>query len=93
MMIANAPILTTSEVSLATRASSSWVASRWRYSFHTLRVNRLADAIDMTAAGTSAPMAIAPKATPTNHDGKTLRKRSGTAKFAFVGLMPRAIAM
>src|SRR5919112_3490304 len=93
MMISSAPTLTTSEVSLATRASSSSVAAVWTYSFHTLRVNRLAAAIDITAAGTSAPIAIAPKATPTNHDGNTLRKRSGTAKLGFSGVIPRAIAM
>src|SRR5919112_2505445 len=86
MMISSAPTLTTSEVSLATRASSAWSASRWTYSFQMLRVNRLAAAIDMTAAGTSAPMAMAPNAMPTNQDGKTLRNRSGTAKFALVGV-------
>ena len=35
-----------------------------------LRVNRFAAAIDMTAAGTSAPIAIAANANPSNHDGK-----------------------
>ena len=34
-----------------------------------LRVNRFAAAIDMIAAGTSAPMAIAANAKPTNQDG------------------------
>jgi hypothetical protein len=58
-----------------------------------LRVNRLAAAIDMTAAGTSAPMAIAANATPTNHDGKKCRNRSGTAKLGLDGVMPAAIAM
>ena len=40
-----------------------------------LRVNRLAAAIDMIAAGTSAPMAIAAKATPTNHDGNIAQEQ------------------
>jgi hypothetical protein len=35
-----------------------------------LRVNRLAAAIDMIAAGTRAPTAMAPKATPVNQLGK-----------------------
>src|SRR5438045_7963774 len=77
MMISSAPTLTTSDVILATFASSSGVASRCRYSFHTLRVNRFAEAIDMTAAGTRAPIAIAPNATPTHHDGNTFRHGSG----------------
>jgi hypothetical protein len=42
----------------------------------------LAQAIDMIAAGTSAPMAMAAKATPTNHDGNEARNSAGTAKFA-----------
>ena len=45
-----------------------------------LRVNRLAAAIDMIADGTSAPMPMAAKAKPTNHDGKWCRKSAGTAK-------------
>src|ERR671916_1618298 len=35
-----------------------------------LRVNRFAAAMDMMAAGTSAPMAMAPNATPANQPGK-----------------------
>jgi len=35
-----------------------------------LRVNKFAAAIDMMAAGTSAPMPIAAKVTPANHAGK-----------------------
>ena len=45
-----------------------------------LRVKVLAVAIDMIAAGTSAPMAIAANATPTNQDGKIARNSAGTAK-------------
>jgi len=58
-----------------------------------LRVKRLAAAIDITAAGTSAPIAIAANATPVNHDGKKCRKRSGTASFGLAGCSPAAIAM
>src|SRR6266545_8109259 len=48
--------------------------SRW-----TLRVNRFAAAIDMIAAGTSAPMAMADSATPANQLGNTWAKKCGTA--------------
>ena len=40
----------------------------------------MAAAIDMIAAGTSAPIAIAAKATPTNHGGNIARNSAGTAK-------------
>jgi hypothetical protein len=58
-----------------------------------LRVKRLATAIDITAAGTSAPMAMAANATPVNHDGKNFRNRSGTASLGLAGWMPAAMAM
>jgi hypothetical protein len=58
-----------------------------------LRVKRLAAPIDITAAGTSAPMAMAAKATPSNHDGKYFRKRSGTASLGEAGWIPAASAM
>ena len=60
-----------------------------------LRVNRLAAAIDMIAAGTSAPIAIAPKAMPANQDGNAWSNRTGTIVFASVpiGCTPLAIAM
>ena len=45
-----------------------------------LRVKMLAVAIDMIAAGTSAPMAMAAKATPTNQDGNSARNSDGTEK-------------
>ena len=44
-----------------------------------LRVNRFAAAIDMIADGTSAPIAIALKATPANQLGKFSSNRFGTA--------------
>src|SRR3954470_5111397 len=93
MTNSSAPTLTTSDVSRAVVASCACVISGRTYSFQMLRVNRFAAAIDITAAGTSAPIAIAANATPTNHDGNMFRNRSGTAKFGLVGVMPRAIAM
>ena len=44
----------------------------------------------MMAAGTSAPMAIAAKATPTNQDGNEARNSAGTAKFEPYWLKPAA---
>ena len=43
-----------------------------------LRVNRLAAAMDMNAAGTSAPMTIMAKATPVNQCGNMCSNRLGT---------------
>ena len=79
-MKTSAPNLTSSDTHLAICASCAWsmfgsMNSRWM-----LRVYRFAAAIDMIAAGTSAPMPIAAKATPTNHDGKWCRNSAGTAK-------------
>jgi len=62
-------------------------------SFQTLRVNRLAAAMDITAAGTSAPMAIAAKATPRNQEGNMSTNSAGTAWFGSVTFSPAAIAM
>src|SRR5581483_2119083 len=90
---ASAPNLTTSEAIFDTVASSAGVAAGRKNSRQMLRVNRLAAAIDMIAAGTSAPMATAANATPANQLGKTSRKRSGAASLLFVVLIPSAIAM
>ena len=63
-----------------------------------LRVNRFAAAIDMIAAGTSAPIPIAAKQTPANHDGKIWSNNRGTASCALANpsrpmtLVPLAIA-
>src|SRR6185503_18867719 len=63
-----------------------------------LRVNRFAAAIDMIAAGTSAPMAIAANATPANQLGKAFSKNCGTTSCALglpsspIGFVPAAIA-
>src|SRR5260370_11091750 len=47
-----------------------------------LRVNRLAAAIDITEAGTSAPIEMAAKAKPANQLGNSWLMRAGTAPFA-----------
>src|SRR6478752_4339933 len=63
-----------------------------------LRVKVLAAAIDMMAAGTRAPIAIAAKATPANHEGKKSSKSWGTTSCGFglpfrpIGLVPAAMA-
>ena len=46
-----------------------------------LRVDRLAAAIDMIAAGTSAPMTMAEKAMPSNQGGNIFWNSSGTASW------------
>ena len=64
-----------------------------------LRVNRFAAAIDMIAAGTSAPIPIAANATPANQSGNIRSKSSGTTvltsglPFDVSGVTPAAIAM
>src|SRR5215207_9147940 len=63
-----------------------------------LRVKRFAAAIDMIAAGTRAPIAIAANATPANQLGKASSKNCGTTSCALglpsspIGLVPTAIA-
>ena len=63
-----------------------------------LRVKVLAAAIDMIAAGTSAPIAIAANATPANHDGNESSNSCGMTSCALglpsapIGLVPAAIA-
>src|SRR5579864_5987646 len=81
----NAPSFTTSEVSLAMLDSSLSVMFGLMYSRQMLRVNRLAAAIDMMEAGTSAPIAMAPKAKPANHEGNIWRNRPGTTNCAPYG--------
>src|SRR5207249_698885 len=78
----SAPNLTTNEVILATLASCLSLLWGLIYSLKMLRVNRLAAAIDITAAGTNAPMAIAAKAKPANQSGKEVLIKMGTAAFA-----------
>ncbi len=63
-----------------------------------LRLNVLAAAIDMIAAGTSAPIAIAAKATPANHAGNMSSNSCGITSCALgspsspIGCVPAAIA-
>src|SRR6476469_3346452 len=63
-----------------------------------VRVKVLAAAIDMIAAGTSAPIAMAAKATPANHDGNMSSKSCGMTSWPLTlpsrptGLVPAAIA-
>src|SRR4051794_35774448 len=51
-----------------------------------LRVNRFAAAIDMIAAGTRAPIAIAAYPTPANHEGNSFSKSCGIASCGLGGL-------
>src|SRR5881275_720726 len=61
-----------------------------------LRVKRFAAAIDMIAAGTSAPIAIAAYPTPANHEGNSFSNSCGIASWGLGGLpvtvTPAAIA-
>ncbi len=58
-----------------------------------LRVKRFAAAIDMIAAGTSAPIPMAAKATPANQSGNMFSNSCGMASWPFFTLIPSAIAM
>ena len=51
-----------------------------------LRVNRFAAAIDMIAAGTSAPITMAENAIPSNQGGNIFWNRNGTASWALAPL-------
>src|SRR5689334_2111685 len=85
----SAPILTVSDAHCETRVCKRLSAAGWRNSLKMLRVNRLAAAMDMIAAGTSAPMTMAAKATPVNQLGNRCWNRYGTAScalFAFLTL-------
>src|SRR5580765_680339 len=63
-----------------------------------LRVKVFAAAMDMMAAGTSAPMATAANATPVNHDGNASSNSWGMTSWALglpsspIGLVPAAMA-
>ena len=74
----NPATLSSSDSTFARRASSRCDRFFQRYSRQMLRVNRLAAAIDIIAAGTNAPMAIAAKQNPANHEGKIFRNNAGT---------------
>src|SRR5450830_430035 len=85
-----APNLTTSETTLATLASPTGVTFGLTYGFQKLRVNRLAAPIDITAAGTSAPMAIAANAKPANQLGNTALNKAGTTSLLLCTWIPAA---
>src|ERR1700729_3518678 len=93
MMNTSAPSFTASDTTFALVASCDGVMLGWTSGFHKLRVKRLAEPIDMMAAGTSALIAIAAAAKPTNHDGNNLRNSTGTTSVADVTFTPAAIAM
>src|SRR5580692_5688136 len=84
---ASAPSLTTREAILATDASPAWLMSRLTYDFQILRVNRLAAPMLTTAAGTSAPIAIAENAKPANQDGNNVLNNIGTTSLFEATLM------
>src|ERR1700730_11150149 len=95
-MKTRAPTLTTSDISLAIVASVLRVTSGLTYSRQMLRLKRLAAAIDITDAGTNAPIAIAAKATPVNQLGNMFWKRSAMAlllRKSLLGFTPAAMAM
>src|SRR5438552_16096103 len=79
MMKSKAPNFTTNEAHLATAASSRSLAFFLKYSLYIFLVNRLAAAMDIMEAGTSAPIAIAANAKPANQDGKKALISPGTA--------------
>jgi hypothetical protein len=98
-MKASAPTFTNSDTSLAIAASWAGLTSRFTYSRQMLRVNRLAAAIDMIAAGTSAPMPTAAYAMPVNQSGNMRSNSTGTTVLesglpsVTIGVTPAAIAM
>ena len=83
-VIANssAPTLTISETHCETLVWSLGLASGLKNSLKMFRVNRLAAAMAMIAAGTSAPMTMAEKAIPVNQLGNRCWNRYGTASWA-----------
>src|ERR1700728_5154789 len=90
MMNMSAPSLAIRDTVFAICDSCLLVGLRLMNSRWMLRVYRFAIAMDMMAAGTSAPMAMAAKATPTNQDGNKCRMSAGTAKLFLKVLNPQA---
>ena len=91
-VIANssAPTLTSSETHCETCVWSLGGASGLKNSLKILRVNRLAAAMAMIAAGTRAPMTIAEKAIPVNQLGNMFWNRYGTASCALPAFLTSA---
>ena len=92
-MTTSAPTLTTRLISLASCASCAGAMFGSTNGFQTLRVKVLAAPIPITAAGTSAPMAMPAKAKPANHPGNIASKSRGTAACGSLTAMPAASAM
>ena len=87
-MNSSAPTFTTIESTFATVASPAGVTAGLTYAFQKLRVNRLAAPMDMTAAGTSAPTAMAANAKPANQLGKIALKSAGTTSLLSLTFTP-----
>ena len=85
--------MTTSDTSLAIADSAAGVSNGSTNGFQTLRVKVFAAPIDMTAAGTSAPIAIAAKQKPANQAGKIFSISCGTASCGLATLTPAACAI
>src|SRR5215469_12222983 len=79
----SAPTLTSSDTNWATLVSWAGLALGLTNALKMLRVNRFAAAIDMIAAGTSAPIAMAAYPTPANQGGNIFWNRNGTESCAF----------
>ena len=92
-MNTNAPSFTPRETTLATADSRAGFMPGSMKVFQIFRVKRLAAPIDMMAAGTSAPIAIAAKLNPMNQAGKILMNRVGTTAVGLSSLIPAAMAM
>src|ERR1700733_6275833 len=88
----SAPNFTTRETTFAIRDSSSGSIFRRTKAPYKFRVNRFEAAIDMIAAGTSAPIATAARQNPANHSGNIFRNSSGTAVFGSFVTTPAASA-
>src|SRR6185437_13618503 len=93
MMNSSAPNFTTSETIFAVEASPAGEIFGDTSGRHRLRVNRFAAPIDMIAAGTSALIAIAAAAKPTNHAGNSVPNNAGTTSEADLTFTSAAIAI
>ena len=85
-----APAFTTRETSLASVASSASDILGCTKGFQIFRVKVLAAPIDMMAAGTRAPIAIAANVKPANQDGNIFKNSCGTTSCGLLTTMPAA---
>src|SRR5205823_481464 len=88
----SAPNFTTSDTTFAICDSSAGNIFRRTTAPYRFRVNRFEAAMDMIAAGTSAPIATAARQNPANHSGNIFRNSSGTAVFGSFVTTPAASA-